>query len=180
MIVTVLWEDQRDGKLKGFAPGELATACVCDRRGMPPWARLDWLRHSPLKGNGNVMRQLQHAHAWLSRLGPVIAVVDRDQIHGYWQANPPTNCMTGILDRIASECRGRRDLVFLIDNMETLVAACCEALTVPRPSKKPNPAERDRIIAKIAMGDRRLRDDVQHRCPSFARLVTLIDAALPK
>jgi hypothetical protein len=179
VIVTVLWEDQRGVEQKSFAPGVLLEACLRDRRlpdvDAPPFT----IDHAPKKGEGNVIKALSREHDRLARKGHVFAVLDRDQIRRHWQKDPPHDCMTGIRERIAKDAGGPRNVLFLVRNMESLVHACCDALHVPRPSEKPGPDERDRIIAKAAWHtDVRVRTAVLGSCASFARLVDKVEQAL--
>ncbi|CAN0509378.1 unnamed protein product, partial [Phaeothamnion confervicola] len=147
-IVTVLWEDQRGVSVKSFGPDVLLKACVADIRGVETKHLITAI---PKKGVGNVLKALENDLRRLSNSGPVFAVIDRDQIRNSWQPAPP-DCMTGLKERIKDKAPGNYDIVFLVENIETLVAACCEALGLSRPTTKPNPDARDRILQRAAWG----------------------------
>ncbi|MEX1367036.1 MAG: hypothetical protein AB1Z98_28170, partial [Nannocystaceae bacterium] len=81
--------------------------------------------------------------------------------------------------RLRQDAPGDYELVFLVQNMETLVFAVCSVTGRPAPSRKPNPDERDRILAGVVWGEtpevrRRIRDE----CPSFDRIVGKVAAPL--
>lgn len=183
MKVTILWEDQRSRAIKGFEAGKLLEACLCDRRELPVGTRLA-IEHLPKKGNGAVIAAMKREFGRLGKLGPVLAVLDRDRIHGLWAKDPPTNCILGVRTRIVQDCddggwRESRDIVLLVDNMESLVDACLQARQRGKLHEKPNPDERDRWIGAVVWGDPPTRKRVLELCPSFARLVDRVDAVLP-
>ncbi len=176
MIITVLWEDQRGAEVKGFGPHDLLLACLADDTGGPRDTLKRLVESHPKKGNGNVRAALQRNLAGLSASGPVFAVIDRDKIRQLWRypGPPPPDCKPGIAEPFRLDAPGDYDLVFLVDNMESLVAAARNALAVPHPSTKPNPDERDRLLARAAWGARDVRAAIRGSCTSFDRLVARI------
>lgn len=175
MKVTILWEDQR-GVVKGFAPQILLEKCIEDSLSLNLEEIRRTLQSVPKKGIGNVVKALKRDGEKLANDGPVLAVIDRDRIHDRWKRdpNPPTNCMSGIKARIASEVAASHEIIFLLDNMESLVKACCESLKRDIPRDKPTPDQRDRIVAQAAWAGPEVRQEVLTRCPSFARLVSSV------
>ncbi len=181
MITTLLWEDSRGGPQKGFAAHELLCSCLRDRRGLQAHERFRGLESQPRRGVDKVLDTLKDDYHLVSKKGPVIAVVDRDRVHEHLvRRHPgPTNCKAGIRAGIDAYCGGPREVVFLIDNMETLVEACCKAVGVAPPDGKPRPDERDRLIDKATRSGADTRSKILVACPSFARLVERVDAVLP-
>ena len=59
MIITVLWEDQRGGMVKGFGPHELLVSCVADELRCARDEVKKLIVSVPKKGNGNVIRALE-------------------------------------------------------------------------------------------------------------------------
>jgi hypothetical protein len=103
----------------------------------------------------------------------VFAVVDRDKIHGLWKKDPPTNCMSGIAAQFRLDVAGDFDLIFLEDNVETLLAlARNEEIR-----GKPGPDERDRVLNRAAH-DSDSRNRIRAKCASFNRLVLRIAEAI--
>jgi hypothetical protein len=179
MIVSVLWEDQRSTEQRGFGPHELLVSCVADelRRERKKVEKL--VESHPKKGVGNVRKALQLNCQRLARHGPVLAVVDRDKIRELWKVPGPMppDCIPGIAQRFREDAPGDYDLVLLVENVETLVDAAASALNRTPASGKPTPGERDRVLATVAWGDPRQRQQVRGRCPSFERLVMRVAAA---
>ena len=172
---TVLWEDQRGVTVKGFGPHDLLMACVADELG-PGHRRL--ADPVPLKGSGNVRKRLKRDVEKLRGHGPVVVVLDRDRVADLC-VTPGADCMKGITSRLQKDAPGDYELVFLVDNTETLVAAACTALGIAAPNQKPTPDERDRYLGRAAWApERGVRDDIRTSCPSFARLVEKLLAAL--
>lgn len=100
MIVTVLWEDQRGEQAKKFGPHELLLSSVADdlseSESDQPQRRATLDKRIfgiPKKGDGNVRKALQKDLGKFR--GPVIAVMDRDQVHRLWidKQPPPSNCI---------------------------------------------------------------------------------------
>jgi len=186
VIIEVVWEDQRGGPQKGFAPGQLVDACLRDRRGLSPYDALPaTVRHNPKKGNANVLRALwrDQPHAQ----GPMFAVLDLDRVDRAFAPPWPVACKQAVLDRIVADCaefgveQDPKHVVFLAQNMETLVNDCLAALGEPLlpPGTKPTPDERDRLIAKAAWRDAATRSSVLERNATLRRLVEKVDATMP-
>jgi len=177
MIVTVLWEDQRGAQVKGFGPHELLISCLVDELGHPRDSVARAVECHPKKGHGKVLRALRLDFPKLKRLGPVLAVVDRDKIKDLL-SQPVTDCMSGISKRFREAAPGDYELIFMIDNVETLIVSACRALGESEPTRKPTPDERDRILAKAVWGERAHRARIRSTCPSFDRVVRRILAHL--
>jgi len=176
MIVTVLWEDQRGAETKGFGPHELLLTCVADDLSMNRESLGGVVQSHPKKGVGNVRAAIVRDILRLTRSGPVFVVVDRDKIRDLWKSADiqPANCMTGISQRFHQDAPGDYDLLFLIDNVESLIEAACLALDIPCPEAKPNPDERDRLLARATWSSQNVRAAIRKRCPSFDRVVKRI------
>lgn len=170
MIITVLWEDQLGGQAKAFGPHELLIACLEDRTGQTKTALKRLVVSVPLKGNGNVRRALQRNLGKLVQNGPVVSVLDRDKAQDLWSPKAP-NCFGGLRSALRQDAPGEYDVVFLVDNIESIVAACCHSLGEPVPTTKPAPNHRDRIIGKVVWGPLSTRQGVCNAVPSFERLV---------
>jgi hypothetical protein len=178
--ITVLWEDQRGGIIKGFGPHELLVSCVADELR----CTRDGVKHcvipAPRKGNGNVIRALKQDLDKLSRSGPVCAVLDRDQAVNLWPAGSrPATCLSGIRAAVAGLAPGDYELILLDTNVETVVTACCGALGSVAPVSKPSPDERDRILTRAAWSAASTRASVRSAVPSFDRLVRWIANNVP-
>ena len=169
MIVTILWEDQRGGVIKGFGPQTLLEACLRDRGEI----QVDKLSGVPRKGIGNLLRDLRINIGKLTNSGPVIAVIDRDRIREQLPDNPAA-CMQGLKEKIHLQAPGNYEVVFLVENIESLVADCCMALGEVPPPRKLNPIERDQILSKAAWAPPERRLVLLSRSPSFARLVAKV------
>ena len=79
--------------------------------------------------------------------------------------------MTAIRKRIAEEAKSEKyELVFLVDNMESLVNACDESARTKPKERKPTPDLRDRILGRAAWeGSPLPRLVILSACPSFNR-----------
>ena len=172
MIITLLWEDQRGGQMKGFGPHELLVSCVVDDLGRERGEVERRVLSAPKKGSGNVLKALRADLALLRKSGPVCAIVDRDRIRNLWPLEArPLDCFSAIRKSFFERAPGDYALVLLVENAETLVEACCNATERRLPESKPSPEERDRILARVAWGERRARDEVRRATPSFDRIV---------
>lgn len=172
MIVTILWEDQR-GPTRGFGPHELLVQCLVDRLARKRSEIERCINGVPKKGVSNVLRAMRQDLRNLANDGPVFAVIDRDKIHRALDAQP-MNCMTGMRDYILENAQGKLyvDVVFLVDNIESLIDASCVALGIEKPSAKPTLDERDRYCGRLVWkGTPATRAKALEGCPSFARLV---------
>lgn len=180
MKITVLWEDQRGGTIKGFGPHELLVSCVADELSRVRDEIKKLIVSVPKKGNGNVVQALQRELDRLRNLGPVCAVLDRDQAVNLWPAGSrPAACLSGVRAAVAQLAPGRYELVLLDANVETLVLACCEAIGDSAPASKPSPDERDRILARVVWGAASARATVRGAVPSFDRLVRWVARNVP-
>jgi hypothetical protein len=168
VIVTVLWEDQLGGPISSFGPHQLLLACLEDQTKFTRTELNRQVISNPLKGNGNVRRALRQDLGKYP--GCVFAVFDRDQVQRLWAARPP-NCLRALRDALAADAPGQYDVVFLIDNIESVVDACCRALSRPVPPKKPSLNVRDRILNAAAWGAESVRRSILDDVPSFERLV---------
>lgn len=171
MRVTVLWEDQHGEAPKGFGPQKLLIACVRDRI---PEVREHQVFSLPRKGNGNVVRELKSNLVKLRNHGPVIAVFDRDRAHELCSPPAPV-CRSGTAEGLRALAPGEYDLVFLEQNMESLLTVVSVVLGKPLPDRKPNPTARDSILHQAVWNlgaDERAK--IQERCASFGRLVRLV------
>jgi len=185
MIVTVLWEDQRGVQAKGFGPHELLLSCLVDRcadsSNQADRSRLhEKLRRHvlsvPKKGNGNVLRELTGRLQKLSKGGPIVAVLDRDRIADLWRGRKDVRVPDGMCHhkvQIKNDAPGDYEVIFLVENVETLTTALLQARG-PARSGKPTPDERDRILGGATWGDPQRRKGLLEQVPSFARLVSKV------
>lgn len=181
MKITVLWEDKLTVLARGFGPHDLLVSCVADDLQCAPEALKGTVVPVPKKGNGNVMRALEQELDKLRRSGPVCAVLDRDKAAELWPAGQrPPACLSGLRTAVSERARGDYELVLLIENMETLVDACCRAMMTDMPRAKPSPDTRDRILGKLAWGEADARTIVRNAVPSFDRLVRWVARRMPR
>jgi hypothetical protein len=181
MRVTVLWEDSRGVETKGFGPHELLLACVADKIGRERRDVAALVKSVAKKGVGNVIKALKTDLAKLRSAGPVFAVIDRDKAREIWKPAPlPADCMSAIRTRIATDVGGSEyELVFLVQNMESLIHACGEGSLMKPQTLKPNPDQRDRILGRAAWeASPAVRLKLLLTCGSFGRLVDRVGAVL--
>jgi hypothetical protein len=179
MFVTVLWEDQRATMSKGFGPHELLLSCLEDDSVGTREVLKNAVIPLPKKGNGNVLKELRSNGARLVGLGPLVAVFDRDQAHALWGKTPAVpDCMSGIKERLAKDAPGPYEVIFLIENTESLLHAVVEALRELSQASKPNPDQRDRLLGRAAWGSPEQRTEIRRLCPSFDRLVLRVAQVL--
>lgn len=173
MIVTILWEDQRGVTTKGYGPTALLVACLADTLGLERKEIDNKLSGVPKKGAGNVNKTICNDGARILDAGPLLAVIDRDKVFDHLrQPKPATNCMQPVRQAILDQAQGLVcEIVFLIDNMESLLSTCCLALGKEALGSKPTPDERDSILSQVAWSTPKVRNQVKNGCPSFARLV---------
>jgi hypothetical protein len=138
----------------------------------------DLIESHPKKGNANVRGAIERDIVRLANTGPVFAVIDRDKVRQLWKASSrPADCMSGISQQFRHDAPGEYDLVFLIENVESLIKAACAALGERYPNSKPGPDLRDRLLAKAAWAPNQTsRSEIRKQCPSFSRLVDRISA----
>lgn len=177
MKVTVLWEDQLGERPKNFGPQNLLIACVRDRF---PTVLEKQVHSLPLKGNGNVLRELKTNLEKLCNYGPVIAVFDRDKAHEL--CSPPAHaCRTVTARGLRALAPGQYDLVFLEQNMESLLDAVSRVLDRPIPEQKLRPLERDGLLNQAVWSSSSdVRARIQEDCLSFGRLVTTVTKHLQR
>jgi hypothetical protein len=184
MRITVLWEDCSGGETKGFGPHDLLVACVADELRLERHRVKGQLSSVATKGVGNIIRGLKTNLTKLNKAGKVFAVVDWDRAAELWKAaSPPPNCMSAVRERIAMDITsGDYELVFLVQNMESLLDACEDARHIKNVGRKPTPDERDRVLGRIIWGDASpsARERLRAKCPSFDRLVKRVAATLIK
>jgi hypothetical protein len=180
MIISVLWEDQYGAAPRNFGPHVLLVACVADARRCDRSLVQRFVIPNPRKGNAGVREALQEDGARLFDDGPVFAVLDRDKVRELWKlpGPMPPECMSAIAERFRQDAPGDYDLVFLVDNVESLLRASASILEQEAPKHKPTPNERDRILARLAWSDAAKRGRLLELCPSFERLVTRVAAQL--
>jgi hypothetical protein len=181
MRITVLWEDCTGGETKGFGPHDLLVACVADRLGRERREVKGFVSSVPKKGAGNIIRELKTNLTKLNKVGKVFAVIDWDRVADLWKtASSLPNCMSSIRDRLAMDIPcGDYELVFLVQNMESLLDACDDPRHVKTKGRKPTPDERDRVLGRITwVASLSPRQGVLTRCPSFDRLVGKVADAL--
>jgi hypothetical protein len=173
MIITVLWEDQRGAEAKGFGPHELLLSCVADELNCARDTLKELIESHPKKGNANLRGAIQRDIDRLADVGPVFAVIDRDKVRQLWKSpSQPADCMSSIGHRFRQDAPGDYDLVFLVDNVESLIKAACAVLGEPYPDNKPGPDLRDRLLGKVAWAQSQAsRSAIRKQCPSFSRLV---------
>ena len=185
--MTILYEDQLDGDLRGYGPHALVTQCLADRRGFERWVLKPRLDSLPRKGNGNVLRDCRQNFRRLSSRGPVFAVYDDDKIRELIKL-PHQACKTQVTAYLRKDCAAAESLVIVLleRNLETVI----ETIFAIEPNIRPeevrvraieqkNLTDRDTIFKAAAAPDkRRLRDDLLERMPSLRRLVEKIDEAL--
>ena len=176
MIISVLWEDSRSAAANRFGAHELLLACVADDLGVHSRILNQHVRSLPKNGNTNVRKALQKDYRHLQKYGPVIAVIDRDQVHGLWPTKPPPpSCRSGMVARFRQDASGDYDLVLLEKAMETLVEVTCQVFRRPVPPK--DTEERDHVLQSAAWppsGTADSRYDIRRNCPSFARIVATV------
>lgn len=174
MIVTVLWEDQRGVSSKGFGPHELLLSAVAKELNTERHKIARAVAPVPKKGNGNVLQALKHDLSRLTNSGPVVAVFDWDKLRDLFKkpGTPAPECKRGLADLIRAEAAipqgATAELVFLIENVESLTSLLCN--NTNSNAKKPTPDERDRILLKAAW-EPALCQKVRVECASFDRLV---------
>lgn len=175
MIVTVLWEDQRGVESRGFGPHELLLTCLSDELRIDRAGLKQSVASHPHKGNTSLRKALQSNIGRLRKSGPVLAVVDSDQLHDLWPPKPPPpTCISGRVARFRQDAAGDYELVLLVKNMETLIEAACKATHQRVAKGKPKPDERDALLARAVWGTTDVRQAIRAGCPSFDRLVTRV------
>jgi hypothetical protein len=180
MIITVLWEDSRGEVAKGFGPHELLVACLDDDLAIGRNRLNDLVKPIPKNGNANVRKALKQDIERLRKAGPVVVVVDWDAIGDLWKyANPrPPACKAGISSCFRQDAPGDYDLVFLEQNIETLVKVACEATAQAGPPPK-QPDARDGALGRAAWAPENVRQAIREGCPTFDRIVARVAGHVP-
>ena len=180
MIITILWEDQRPVDAKGFGPHELLLSCLADTLGTERQKLVGLIKPIPKKGNANIRKALQRDGERLVKKGPVFAVLDHDKIRDLVKVpnSIPKECLSGIKEQFMKEITIDFNLTLLIENIESLVNAVCDALRETKFNRKPTPDERDRILNRCAWSKPADREQVCQLCPSYSRIVERISEAL--
>ncbi len=174
MIITVLYEDESAPNSNKFGPHTLLLKCIEDDVGKDD-KEIGWhIISKPKKGNGNVKKELTSNYKKLSDAGGLCAVFDYDKVHECFSIGK-NECKSSVQEknRTATNCNNFTT-IFLVENTETLLNACCEAVGIPHPLSKPNPEERDKICHKVAFSEKSIRDKVRELMPSFDYLVLKI------
>ena len=177
MRIIVLWEDQLDVDVRNFGPGTLLAACVADRLRCQMTQVAPLLKSIPRKGNGGIRKTLRSDFVQLEKSGPVFVVLDRDKMKDLWRNTHPhvNDCMTGHRQRLQAEAPGDYDVVFLHQNMESLIQAACDAGRVLAPTAKPTPSERDKYLNRLVWHEgSEPRARLCELSPSFDRLATRV------
>lgn len=182
-MITLLWEDECGLDARRFGPHVLVVACVADELGIEMHERRrleDQLLSFPKKGNGNVVRAIREDLADLQRVGPVMAVLDSDQIGGLLgEPLAPDACLVRSAQLTRAKFPGDYRLLLLERSVDTLVTVACSLTAQSIRGKKATPDERDRVLCKLAwQGSRTGRDDLRARVPTFDRLVGRLGGAL--
>jgi hypothetical protein len=134
----------------------------------------------PKKGNAGIRKALQRDLPRLKKSGQVFAVVDSDRVRDLWKHSgiSAPNCISGTVARFKIDVPGQYDLVLMIENTETLIAAVCSRLGVSTPAVK-SPDERDRLLGRAAWqvpADERRA--IRAECPCFDRIVERVSVAV--
>lgn len=172
-LITVLYEDQLAAGPTNYGPHVLVLACAADALGGDRWSLRQRVDGIPKKGDAKLRREIAENAGRLVRQGPLLVLFDSDRIRRCYDLDSAA-CRRSVLDKIAREAGVPLRAVLLEQNMEDVIAACCQALHRPVPAKKPTPAERDAVLHAAAAADRRVRDEILEAVPSFARLVRLV------
>ena len=171
MIVTIWWEDERQGvRSKVYGPDQLLAACVADDLGCNLRVAAKLFRSAPLKGAGKLRSALRD-EASRYELGPLCAVFDRDKILNLWPAESrPQPCKLGISRALRGDAPGEYELVLLFQNMETVVAETCRVLGRSVPPK--GTVERDKVLQSLAFnGTHAQRQQLRDKVDGLGRLV---------
>lgn len=176
MIITVLWEDKRGDVAMGFGPHELLLSCLADDLGTMRQSLEGLINSLPKKGRDSLREALKNEIRRFTRLGPVLAVIDKDKARDLWkgQAQPPPACMSGMATRLHADVPGDYDIVFLERNVDTLVEIVCAVTGQRHPGIKPRPDQRDVLMNPAVRGPAQPRHEIRQRCPTFDRLVTRV------
>lgn len=150
MSVLVYYEDQCADRPTSYGPHVLALCCVADRIGCTAWDLSPFAEANPCKGDGNLKRELD-ANARHYR-GDIVAVFDNDGVRRVYGLGQST-CKLDVRSTIRDRCARDVGVVFLEQNLDDLVAVCCDALGEPRPVRKLRPRDRDPVFHRLTRHD---------------------------
>lgn len=172
-MITLLWEDEQGLDARRFGPHVLLVACVADDLSADRRRIDSRLRSLPKKGNGNVVRAIREDLPDLCKPGPVMAILDSDQIAGLLgEPMPAPICLVRASKATLAKFPGDYQLLLLERSVDTLVSSVCQLTSQQLVRNKATPDERDRILCKAAWNpSRRVRDDLRGLVPTFDRLV---------
>jgi hypothetical protein len=191
--ITILYEDSAaDGQVKEYGPHMVVKQCVADRLHKSPW-ELKTLEGMPRNGASNIIKDCRRVPPQIGRDGRlVVAVYDADKIHR--EVNniqpeaklPAGACKRDMKPVLRAACawQERLEIVFLEENIETVLEAVCACAAVPAELRRlaverKQRNERDIVLRKIlAPNDRALRDAVLQQVPSLGYLVDKVVTAL--
>jgi hypothetical protein len=188
--VTVLYEDARDQKTKGFGLHELVVQCVCDALGRASWDLGKLLLGQPKNGANKLRAECQRNMDKLAAKGGwVFAVYDADRIRERIGLTVDA-CRQSVVDTLKGGCASadHLDVVLLESNLESVLHAL--KLVAPtlgaeetwrRAIEGKKHDERDRLFtaaARPAPLMRPVREALLAQQPSFARLVARIARVL--
>jgi len=188
--VTVLYEDARDQKTKGFGLHDLVVQCVCDALGRAPWDVGKMLIGQPKNGANKLRAECQRNMDKLAAKGGwVFAVYDADRIRE--RIGLTVNaCRQSVIDRLKDgcACADHLDVVLLESNLESVLhalRAIYPALetdeTWRRAIEGKKHDARDLLFTAAAKPSplmRPVREALLAQQPSFARLVARIARVL--
>jgi hypothetical protein len=174
-IMTVLYEDQTSVTPKNYGPHMLLLACVADALGRDRWELREHVVAAPKKGDSKLRAALAQDGELLAKSGPIVAVFDHDHVRDCFKLTADA-CKRTVLVAIKGCTSAGPEVVLLVENMETVITACCQVLGRPVPEKKPTPLERDGIVQAVANSeDRAVREALLSRVPSFKRLGGVVE-----
>jgi hypothetical protein len=172
-LITVLYEDRAVKTYDNYGPHMLLLACVADVIAVDRWSLQSTIKAVAKGGDSQLKATLREEGADLAGAGPLVAMFDDDQVRRCYGLRKDA-CKRAVLDAITNEATGSPTLILLQQNMEDLIAACCDVLGRPISVKKPS--ERDAILQAAAAADRPVRDAIlrHDRKTAFDRLVRAV------
>lgn len=187
--VTVLYEDARDQRTKGFGLHELVVQCVSETLGQSHWVVGKLIEDIPKGGANKLRAECQRNMDRLAAKGVrVFAVYDTDHVRDNF-ALAADACRRTIVDTLKEGCTRAEqlDVILLERNLESVL----HALRAIAPSLATDdtwaralnkaPDARDMIFkaaAKPSPPLRPIRDALLAQHASFARLIRRIARAL--
>jgi hypothetical protein len=188
--VTVLYEDARNPKAKGYGPHALIKQYLADRIAVDPWTINDEeLLGIAEKGNSNVRKACRmHLAKLAASGGMVVAVYDADQAPELAQL-PSSACKSQLIKGLKDGCVPEEKLVvvLLYRNLETVLTTlrtCAPSLATDATWDKAihgkKLVERDQILvaaSKPTEAGRAIRAKLCEQVPSLAYLISKIERA---